>query len=97
MATVNSQRPRRVGAVWMVKKVRGVSIGGEPNGPRSRSYAAATLRLLLLSGLLLVFGRFSGSGAAMRAVAAWSTAPQPDEVGMMTVMCCCRPRWRSGS
>ena len=35
-----------------------LSIGGEPSGPRS-SHAAVTLRLLLLSGLLLMFGRFS--------------------------------------
>jgi hypothetical protein len=56
---------------WIVKRLRGVcrSAGG-PSAPRSRSYPAATLLLLLLSGLL-VFGRFSfSSGAAMRAVAA---------------------------
>lgn len=73
-----------------------MSIGGEPGAPAIKgSYPAATLLLLLLI-VLLVVGRFS-SGPAMRAVAAWSTTPGPDEAGMMTVMCCWRPRWRSGS
>ncbi len=33
--------------------------------------------------------------ASIRSVAAWSTIG-PDGVGMMTVMCCCRARWRAG-
>ena len=37
---------------------------------------------------------------AVRPCARWRlgrTTPGPAELGMITVMCCCRPRWRLGS
>ena len=75
----------------MLAGVCGAAVGRVP-GDREGVYPAARL-LALLSGSVAVFGRFS-SGPAVRAVAAWSTTPGPDEGGMMTVMCCWRPWWR---
>src|SRR5450755_3448365 len=58
--------------------------------PSARSYCVA------VTSCCREFAARGKAPATMRWVAAWSRTG-PDTVGMVTVMCCCRARWRAGS
>ena len=64
--------------------------------PVSTSERYSGCRLAVKRFALGLAGRRFGDGGAEHPLSS-SEVGGPDGVGMLTVMCCCRPRWRAGS